>query len=39
MKAMCACVLAMIALTTGCADADEFPSQPIRFIAPFSAGE
>ena len=38
MKTMYACVLAMIALTIGCADADEFPSQPIRFIAPFSAG-
>ena len=38
MKAVASLAAALFALVAGAAVADDFPSQPIRFVVPFSAG-
>jgi tripartite-type tricarboxylate transporter receptor subunit TctC len=38
MKAMGSCAALMVVLMAGSAAAEDFPSQPIRFVVPFSAG-
>lgn len=38
MKAMCSFAALMVVVMAGSAMADDFPSQPIRFVVPFSAG-